>query len=252
MAGDLRERTFMRGRLHHQEAVLYGSVAQSVGGYLNASENDNRLNDIDAYVELMEDLARTTGGTAITRDDIEDRSVVELLDPYLWASLYTSLWRYVVRGEARGAVPAVEVRGVRYLPSVSLALAPYGTEYVVDNMIATPSRFVSVYGRYGSGPAGPSWGAGAAVKNAAAWGDLRLDARLDLWRQPDLVFGAARPRASLRLGASVRARAHYEVPAGRFPLHLAGTLGYKTEGFVRGQSLEEGPYVSLGIGATVR
>jgi len=257
LASGLRDRGFLRGRLHYRETGLYLGAFHNFTEYVLSTEEPIavRGNDIASFLRRTQWLydraaARGAAGNRLTLDALKRQVLVNFLDPYQWYALYALAVRYAWQGRAALRVPALHVLGGRYLPSPRLELAPFGRAFALDNLFAHAGRLFGVYGRYGNGPLGRFWGAGARAKNLARRGAFTLGARLDVWRQPRLAFGegASSPTPPHRLGAGARLRGSYRLSLAGLPLQLTATLGYKTRGWVPGQPLRRAPYAAVGLG----
>lgn len=253
MAENVRERAFLRGRTHYRESILYVKAAWNLPLYGEATSGTDESGDIAIFRRQMNKLADAVGASRVKLGNLKRRiRVVSLLDPYQWIALYGILGRYGLIGDASFETPHFSIGGVDFLPSVRLSLAPYGTEVLVSNLLRFGGRLLDVYGRGGTGPLGPSWGAGATLRQPLRRWPATLEARLDLWRQPDLALGQEAITRTQHVGANARVHLYRQLFSDPAPLYLRGGVGFKTEGFLPGAPLGAGPHFSFGIGLKMR
>jgi len=256
LARTVRDRAVLRGRLYYDEALL------SIAGHLDlptyvwkTSQDPSIINDVASYLSSLKNSSGSS--SAPTLRSLKRRAIVSLIDPFSLLALHASLVHYLGRGMSSSSLPMIGEGAVRYLPSVHLSLSPFGPEVLLEHLVEHDGRLWRVSTRLGNGPHGRFGGAGLKVTNVVQTERLRTSLRLDLWYQPSLLlsdaFRTARSppnRGSavdpFALGGRVEVSASMR-PTAEWPLFAAGTLGYKTDGFVLGEGLDEGPLVEIGL-----
>ncbi|MFB6231717.1 MAG: hypothetical protein ABEL04_11235 [Salinibacter sp.] len=256
LARTVRDRAVLRGRLYYDEALL------SVAGHLDlptyvwrTSQDPSVINDVASYLSSLQNSSGSF--SAPTLRSLKRRALVSLIDPFSLLALHSYLVHYLGRGKSSSPLPMIGGGAVRYLPSVHLSLSPFGSEVLLEHLVEHDGRLWRVSTRLGDGPHGRFGGAGLKVTNVVRTERLRTSLRLDLWYQPSLLlsgaFRRARPppnRASgvdpFALGGRAEMSASIR-PTAEWPVFVAGTLGYKTDGFVLGEGLDEGLLVEIGL-----
>ncbi len=127
LADAIAERAVARGRLHYREAWLYFESRMAAVSYiLSASPTSSEGHDIADFLETFE-KACTAPCSPLTRNDVQRRSLLALADPLLFYSMYGLAVSYIGNGSTTGPMPLIPVGGgVRLMPSLGYALAPYG------------------------------------------------------------------------------------------------------------------------------
>lgn len=243
-ARELEERWVADGRMDYREALQYLYDVVELLGYVGDARAGPRRSghDIENYVAVVNGAApEGASGPAVRVGALQDAVRVELLNPTLYASLYTLLWRFLVQGDRNGPAPALGIGAVDVLPTVHLRLTPFGREHVFGGVAVWGRRVLRLGSRFGQGPWGGFGGLEVAGTRLFTPGDLELGGRLGLWRQ----YGLAGDSDEGELGGMALLRG--TVALGEGPLEAAGELGWKTDGYVPGEALDAGPIVRAGF-----
>ena len=252
LADAITERAVPRGRLHYREAWLYFESRMAALSYtLSASPTSSEGHDIADFLDTFEE-ACSAPCEPLTRRYVQDRVLIVLADPLLYYSIYGFAASYVGSGNATGPMPLIPVGGgVRVLPSLGYALAPYGGELVVRSSITsdrTGWRFTNIALRAGNTGASTTWGVSARMADVLQLRGLRFGLAVDMWRQPELL--AEQTSAPLHLGGGAMANTIVPLPRKFQTSWLQGiyvAAGYKTQGYVPGEQLSGGAVVRAGI-----
>ena len=180
----------------------------------------------------------------LTPHKLRQRAIIDFLDPYLFYSFY-SLGQYVVEGNHTWEYPMISIGEYRYLPLMRTALAPYGSEYQLINLIKSPEYVIQATLRYGNTGGRHSSGLGIEVANLFTSDLLRLDGKADLWNQPKLFVQNA-AAAKSKMGGALSVIGRYRVVD---KIDLVGQAGYKTTGFMQGEALKHSPILRVGFAA---
>jgi len=254
LADAITDRAVARGRIHYREAWLYFESRLTGMTYiLTASSNSVAGHDVADWLKQFAE-ACTTSCTPLTRREVQDRSTLALGDPLLYYSLFAVSASYIGKGETSGPMPLIPIGdGVRILPSLGYALAPYGAEWTVRTSFQTSraSRFMKmsrVVVRVGDTGASTTWGAQARLTDVMRIKGLRIGATVDIWRQPDLFADTTADPLHTAAGGM----ATVMVPLPRFLRSPYSdfaqvTAGYKAQGYVPGEQLSGGVVVRAGI-----
>jgi hypothetical protein len=253
LADAITEHAVARGRIHYREAWLYFESRLTGMTYiLTASPNSSKGHDVADFLERFEEACRAPC-SPLTRRDVQRGATLALADPLLYYAIYGVTASYIGKGALTGPMPLIPVgRGIRVLPSLGYALAPYGAEWSVRTSFQSQRtqtrRLTNVVLRVGDTGATTTWGVTARVADVLRVKTLRIGATVDVWRQPDLFAD----QTSDPLHAGAGATATVGLPLPRFLRspwsdELQVTAGYKSQGYVPGQQLSGGAVLRAGI-----
>src|SRR5918995_6059647 len=209
LADAITERAVARGRLHYREAWLYFESRMAGMSYiLSASPISAEGHDAADYLETFEE-ACTAPCEPLTRNYVQRRALLALADPMLYYALYGLAVSYIGNGGTTGPMPLIPVGGgVRVLPSLGYAMAPYGTEWTVraafqqeQRAKSQERRFTSVAVRVGNTGASSTWGINARMADALRFRGLRIAIVADVWRQPEVLADKTSDPQSVGAGA---------------------------------------------------
>lgn len=242
-ARGLEEKWVARGRMDVREGLQYLLDVLEVISYVTDARSlgVRRGHDVEIYLSSVNAAAPADApGGPVTADRLGDEVTVEALNPTLYFALYAVLGRYLVSGDRYAPIPALELGGVRVMPTAHLRLAPFGREYAVGVTAAWEERVLHAGLRLGDGPWGGFHGLELEGRRLYTGPRLQVGARAGLWRQYDL--GAA----STELEAGGMAVLRVTTSVGGLPFSPVAELGAKSEGYVPGESLSSGPIARVG------
>jgi hypothetical protein len=256
LADAITDRAVDRGRIHYREAWLYFESRMAAVSYmLSASPISSRGHDVADYLETFEE-ACTAPCRPLTRNHVQRRSLLALSDPLLYYSMYGFAVSYIGNGRVNGPMPLIPVGGgIRILPSVGYALAPYGGEWTLRTAFQQEQRAASekpritgVMVRVGNTGASRTWGVSGRARDVLRVRTLRVGLSVDVWRQPHVLADGTSDEQQFGGGAV----GSVVVPLPRWlrtrwsdGIHVAA--GYKSQGYVPGEQLSGGAVLRAGI-----
>jgi hypothetical protein len=256
LADAVAERAVARGRIHYREAWLYFESRTAGMSYiLSASPISAEGHDAADYLETFE-KACTAPCEPLTRNYVQRRALLTLADPMLYYAMYGLAVSYIGNGTTTGPMPLIPVGGgVRVMPSLGYAMAPYGTEWTVraafqqeQRAKSRERRLTNVALRVGNTGASSTWGVNARAADVLRVRGLRVALSADVWRQPELL--ADQTSEPQDFGAGVMATTIVPLPRllrSRWVEGIHVTAGYKSQGFVPGEQLSRGGFLRGGI-----
>ncbi len=256
LADAIAERAVARGRVHYREAWLYFESRMTAITYtLSASPTSAEGHDIADYLETFE-KACTAPCSPLTRNYVQRRALLALADPLLFYSMYGVAVSYIGNGTTMGPMPLIPVGGgVRVLPSLGYALAPYGAEWTVrtsfqheQRALSRERRITRIALRVGNTGASSTWGLSARAADVIRVRRLPIGLAADVWRQPELL--ADRTSDALHMGGGAVATIIVPLPGmlrSQWTQAIQIEAGYKSQGFVPGEQLSGGAVVRAGI-----
>ena len=141
LADAIAERAVGRGRIHYREGWLYFESRMAAVSYiLSASPTSSEGHDAASFLETFE-KACVAPCVPITRNQMQRRSLLALVDPLLYYSIYGLAVSYIGNGNTTGPMPLMPLGGgLRVMPSLGYALAPYGTEWTASRGISARAK----------------------------------------------------------------------------------------------------------------
>lgn len=245
-ARQLEETWVARGRMDYREGLQYLFDVGDLLDYIDDARPGRRSpgHDIENYVAIVNAAAPDgASGPAVSVSSLEGATIVEVLNPTFYYSLFSVAWRFLAEGERDGPVPAPEIGPVRVLPSLHLRLTPFGREHVIGGTAAWGRRVLRAGVRFGDGPWGSFGGLELAGRRLWAGPGFELGGRLGLWRQ----YGLAGVSDQGELGGLALVRGTLD--AGSFPVDAVVELGAKSDGYVPGEALDAGGIARIGVSA---
>jgi hypothetical protein len=184
--------------------------------------------------------------------------LLALADPLLYYSMYGLAVSYIGNGTTTGPMPLIPVGGgVRLMPSLGYALAPYGGEWSVRTAFQNGQRaegkgqkfqITNVTLRVGNTGASSTWGLSARVADVLRLRGLPVGVAADVWRQPELL--ADQTSDAQHLGGGAIATVVVPLPGllrSKWSDGLQLAAGYKSQGYVPGEHLSGGAVLRAGI-----
>ena len=256
LADAIADRAVARGRIHYREAWLYfESRLAAVSYILSASPTSSEGHDVADFLDAFEE-ACTAPCSPLTRNHVQRRALLALADPLVYYSMYGLAVSYIGKGTTTGPMPLIPVGGgMRVMPSLGYALAPYGGEWSLRTSFHQEKRAKSgerrVTGltlRVGNTGASSTWGLSARAADVLRVRGLRAGVAIDVWRQPALL--ADRTSDEQHVGAGAVATVVVPLPRwlrSRWSDGVQVAAGYKAQGFVPGEQLPGGAVVRVGM-----
>lgn len=242
--------------LGQYDLPLYiGTIQQNLKAGPEFSEGHDLISYVRAVNQTYTDGHLSTG-------KLRSLSCINFADPFTYYALYA--WIYYAFFGKEAPIPMIPLWKCGYLPGLRLGLTPFGPEYFLDNFLVFHDRPFYFYCKAGSQSGNTYYGAGFYAEKIYTWSQWSLGARLDLWRQPKLLLNQGRiPFIDLVLEdnktpepplypSSKQHAMHHGIGLsviGTYTLSekcgLEAEAGYKTSGFVPGESLFAAPIARL-------
>jgi hypothetical protein len=244
------------GEIHYREASLYYFSSLDAFTYIQRTKQDldadRSGHDVADYLRRLNRHAGHYHADELLMDAkyLRSRSWINLANPFFWYALCAHYKIYVWDGNSCMTFPLVHIGGIDYLPSLRMALTPFGPEYHVESFLRAGGTVLFVDMRIGDQTFHQSWGgAGLLIKNAYGKGRFSLDMSLDAWTQPAIEIGGDSISVeSGGLGGAVSLRGHYDLSDSPSPVSAIVELGYKSAGFVEGYAFDSSAILMFGIG----
>ena len=247
LANRIGRQALAAGALHYREAWLYLESRLDGLRYIRSvSPRSPEGHDVAAFLHDFNDECDPPACTPLVASALKRRALLMLADPLLAYAAYGWGWSYLVRGRDVAALPMIPLpHDVRYLPALHFEMTPYGTAVTTQHTILRNRRLTSISIGVGDTGRRRAWDLGVVAADVLRRGWLRGDVAVNVWRQP--LLDAPPDFQVSRTGGLGAATVRF--PVGH-RVERAGALvqiGYKSDGFVRGERLHAGPIVRVGM-----
>ncbi|MCI0382300.1 MAG: hypothetical protein L0207_04540 [Chlamydiae bacterium] len=261
---------WLEGEMDGRQATLYLWSQHDITTYTQSLDINGPLSDdldghdMGIYVFF---LNATYPEGDLTKKQLKKIALINLADPFTYLSVY-GWFHFAVTGNP-AKVPMIPIGEYRYLPSIRLGLAPFGPEYFVENFLVKDNKPIYFYLKGGKYAGNTYYGAGIEQPYLLNWKGIDIGYRLDLWRQPNVIFkkGALQAFELFDLssndipplyssstlnkkifGFALSAILQKQIRESAFSLYLQP--GFKTKGFLPGQALRTAPILRGGLSIT--
>jgi hypothetical protein len=155
----------------------------------------------------------------------------------------------MVDGRASSPLPMIPLpHDMHYLPAMRFEMTPYGTRWTTEHDIVRDGRVTSVSLGLGDTRQKRAWDFGVAAADVVRSARVNADVAAILWRQPPLDSGPnARIITTGGLAAATARISLRRAEAADERIAVFVQVGYKTDGFVRGERLHAGPILRAGV-----
>ena len=255
LADHIASQALVADAISYREAWLYLESRLDGLRYIRSvSPQSSEGHDVKSFLLDVNDGCDPPVCTRLSASTLKRRALLMLADPMLVYAGYAWAVSYMVHGRTSGAVPMIALpHGVQYLPALRFEMTPYGTAVTTEHTFVRHDRLASLSVGVGDTGREHAWSVGVAVTNVVQRARLRGDFAVHVWRQPALD---ASPNAQTFItGALSTATARILFGGDSGLAKRAGALlevGYKSDGFVRGERLRSGPIVRVGMTFTRR
>ncbi len=250
MAKQLKMTWLQNRKINPLQANLYLYSFHDLTFYVMGTPDDNMRmeNDITGYLYLLNEQYHSS----LTVSELRQQVAANFLDPMTYFAIY-SYYRYIITGKDT-RIPMISMGDIRYLPAFRCSLAPYGIEYYFENFFLLPQTLYT-YVRYGSFASSKYYGLGAEMPNIWTLDQLQIGGRFDLYHQPNIPFKKGYipvedeyiPYNQNRdlWGCLFTVMANY---SSKDHVSAYGEIGYKTRGYIPGESLQNQIIIRTGLG----
>jgi hypothetical protein len=247
LADRIGRQALAAGALHYREAWLYLESRLDGLRYIRSvSPRSPEGHDVAAFLHDFNAECDPPACTPLVASALKRRALLMLGDPLLAYAAYGWGWSYLVRGRDVAALPMIPLpHDVRYLPALHFEMTPYGTAVTTEHTILRNRRLTSISIGVGDTGRSRAWDLGVVAADVLRRGWLRGDVAVNVWRQP--LLDAPPDFQVSRTGGLGAATVRF--PVGH-RVERAGALvqiGYKSDGFVRGERLHAGPILRIGM-----
>jgi len=136
-------------RSYYQENILYLWTWQDRFQYIQTTLEklpanlNGPLNDPQGYVWFLNRQSGFDNPDNLQLDiaALQKRNLVNLVNPFVWYSLYAQFVKYMYGGRTDVQLPILKFGKLGYLPSLRMSLTPFGPQYHFENYLTWPGRY---------------------------------------------------------------------------------------------------------------
>lgn len=246
-------------KLDPRKLFLYLLGQQDLTSYTYTMDDSvvflNDGHDIESYLYW---LNNTYYNDNLSKEDLKKAVLVNLLDPMTYFCV-GSFFYYIFSGKNM-KIPALSIKKLKMLPNLRLGLAPYGPEYYLENFMSCGNSPVYSYFRIGKHNQNTFWGLGIEYLDLFRFNSCKIGFRCDFYQQPKIYF-----KKGFFVFQNIQV-GYMEKDLNKMIYGISSSLifnkrllkshemflyaegGYKTHGFVSGQSLKNSIILRLGFG----
>ncbi len=271
---NIEKNWFQSKKMHYNQSLLILQNHFDIFTYCLSTEYGsgtdvkNYLNFVNGlYLKFPDSLYSQSNSTLLinyakenfkfTPSDVKQVAFVNTFgDPNLYYALSNIFFKYLIKGEAISNYKMISVKNVGLMPSIGANLTPWGIQYFGQlNLEVSGKKFSGIY-HFGKNKYAAKYnGFSVQALNLFENDKLRLGAQVDFFNQPKLILGkkleAGETYTAVNTtggnGGMVSASLDYKILNKKVPIYLSTTVGYKSAGFIPGQSVLKTPIIALGL-----
>ncbi len=250
----MRKRWMVDGTQHYREGWFYFWSFQNFMVYiqdaLDLIEGQDTFNDPQAYTLLLnaDNGYNSIDNYPFSLTDLKQITNRGILDPFMWFSIYNNFISYLWGGKPVGKIPRLHLANIEYLPSMHIALTPFGVETNLENYLIINDDLYMLNFRFGEPTYYQSWGGfGFLAADIFNSSNLSSDLKIDLWEQPALKLGGKEVETGGGIGYAFSLRTFYKLTNMPMPMDGIMEVGYKTAGFLEGYPLDSALILMVGV-----
>ncbi len=259
LADAIRQKWVMDDSTNYNDFFLYFRTHYGISEYIYRTYYNNKMGDISDYLYALNlrnsksgyspTLINSNSSNQYLSKDLLQYAVINLFDPFQFLAFYN--WcGYIISGKPKGKLQMIKIGNVKYLPSFHLGLTPFGAEFYMDNYLKYQNRTFKIYGRLGDSRFENFWGGGISAFNIINNNYCYVNATTDIWNQPSLQLHNTENylthNGTNGLGVCVSATAGVRISK-KNPVSVVAICGYKTDGFLPGEILNNGFFFRTGL-----
>jgi len=249
LADHIGRQALAAGSIHYREAWLYLESRLDGLRYIRSVSSRSRPgHDIRSFLRDFNLGCEPPACAELTASELKRRALTLLADPLLAYAGYGWAVSNLVQGRRYSALPMIPLpNDVGYLPALRFEMTSYGTAVTSDHAFVHRGRLMNLSVGVGDTGGRRAWTLGVLAAGLVQRARLGADVELAIWRQPS--FDAVPGSDAFSTGglASVTARILLGRRSSAHRLGAVVQVGYKSDGFARGERLDSGPIIRVGM-----
>ena len=256
MANNLGAQILLSDTLHYQQGLLYLFSQNNLMLYLWYTRF-TPTHKLKASNDMM-NFIRSIAGPFLYSHPIDNtyelhklslQSLITFANPLQIYSAFSIIYTYGVKGQSKmNKIPMIRMGKVRYLPMLGYALTPFGSQFHFVNYFRFKRMLLSADVAIGDNTFKNFYTLSLKGYNLIENRYIALNAHLDFWNQPVLELDDYnKPTGGNALGGAIKA--DIMIRPFKLPnkLGLYVETGYKTKGYLRGETLAASFILRYGI-----
>jgi hypothetical protein len=253
LAHQLEYRWLQDQALHYHQGLLYLQSRNDIVGYIwrdklfgtgstfSGSDPLGWVFDINVQFGSIDKL--------YSLDRIAIQSLFSLLNPFQAYSAFGIAKTYVLDGKnVLDKLPAIPFGMIKVLPTISFNLTPFGSEFIFNNYVIGKQRLADVQFNIGD-PLFHKFGMlSINVHDLFKADQYSIGVQVGSWDQPDVQLGGtiiSEHRGGI--GGFGKVQLNWFPLKGHRNLGLYASAGYKTVGYLMGETLDKNMIMRFGV-----
>ncbi len=251
LANTLSSQFLLDDTLHFRQALLYLTAQNNLLNYIRITKYSKNGGDVSAYISSINGLYGKNSTSFYDIKKISRQSLVSLLNPTQLYSVYTVLFQYGIKGKKQlNKIPMIKMGNVRYLPAFNYNLTPFGSEYILSNIVRHKHRLYSLDFNLGDNTFNKFYGGSLKIFNLIDTKRIGINLNCNVWNQPELELKKEFANVTnypSKIGGAVKVDLMIRPFKLKNKLGIFLQTGYKSKGYVMGEDLAETFILRCGI-----
>lgn len=268
LAKNIKTSWLQAGQINPLETTLYLLAFHDITNYIYSTKiySENKFGH-DMY-DYIKDLNQTYPYAPLEKISLIKGVKINFFDPFTYLSTASCIY-YLLSGQNL-PLYMLPIGETKYLPGLRYGLSPFGPENYLENFLITKDKKpIYFYARWGKHAGNSYFGAGLEARQLISYKQLKLGLILDCFKQPVILEfddcrkfrmeGADENFIGYLLGFDFpKDLLQKRRPGMRFslvfnwqffskPLFAVLEAGYKTKGFVEGETIKKGAIIKAGF-----
>ncbi len=254
LANNIASQTLLDDTLHYRQGLLYVITQNNLLLYLwhtryTKPENILPGNDMINYMNGINYFYPHTTDKTYDIKKLSNQSLISFANPLQIYSAFSILYTYGIKGQKPlKKIPMIKFGTLRYLPAFNYSLTPFGSQYHFINYIRYRSMLFSGDFNMGDNTFNKFFGLSIKGYNIVNKKRITFNLHLDVWNQPELELEKySLEKLENKIGEAIKMDLMLRPLNRQNKLGLFVQTGYKTKGYLMGETLAESFILRYGI-----
>jgi len=242
-----------------KKAFLYILTQQDLTNYVYSMDDSifftDNGDDIESYIHWLNIIYYNDD---LKKEDLKKAVLLNFFDPTTFYSL-ASIFVYIFTGKDMPFY-MIGTNDFKFLPNLRLGLAPYGLDYYLENFMSYKQSPMYAYLRFGKYNSNFYYGGGLEYPAVYKSDCTKIGFKFDFYRQPKIYFKKGlsthdgiqtgySPKELNKMTLGCLTALIFEKRLSRkSSTSFYAECGYKTKGYIMGQSLKNGFIFRIALG----
>jgi len=254
LANNLSSQILLDDTLHYRQGLQYVIAQNNLLLYLwstrfSKPENISAGNDMVNYMNAINYIYPHPTDKVYDVKKLSNQSLISFANPLQLYSAFSILYTYGIKGQKQiKKLPMIKFGNLRYLPALNYSLTPFGSQFHFINYIRYKRMLFSGDFNLGENTFNNFYGVSLQGFNIIDNKRITLNFHIDFWNQPELELDSyLMPAATHKTGEAFKVDLMLRPFKQPNKLGIFLQTGYKTKGYLTGESLAESFILRYGI-----